>query len=630
MRKPRLYEAGTLEFTNNGLGSLIHATQCEVKRAFGAWVLEMEYPVAGRLFRELTHRRIILAETDPLEDMQPFSIYRIVPSSNGTVKIYANHVCYDLQGKPVRPFTASTATEAMEKLKGNAMEEHPFTFETDVGSNGSFALKQPAATWSVLGGVEGSILDTFHGEYEFDNYTVRLRTRLGQDRGVKIRYGKNLQTLEQDASCAGCYTGIVPFWVDAGTGKSVYAEAVKAEGDFGYSRILPVDFTGKFETKPTAAQLTERAQQYIKDNDIGVPTVGLKVKFVPLDQTEELSYLAILERVGFGDTVTVYFPKLGIDVSARVVETCYDSLRGKYKDLIIGRVKQSLAELIVNQQKQVEKIPQGTALQIAMAQATAAIMGAKGGSVRQLDTDGDGMTDTIYVADNADPAQAVKVWRWNYEGWGVSKTGYDGPFVMAATLESGFAAEFITSGKIDTERLDVDELSAAIAKVIQLTADSITTGKLSVDRLDVEKLVVQALRAVENREDGFQGIVVTDTGRVRIYSNDGSVIREVANLGADALADNFATTWANMSMKCYHEGVESFEAQVGSMSIAIMSKSAKFGKNRKNGFFVSEDTGDIWAELDDIYATPNGYLEWVYVESIGREVLTRKTVVAEG
>lgn len=654
MRKPRLYEAGTLTFTNNGLGSLIDAQDGEVKRAFGAMELEMKYPVKGRLFRDLTYQRIVLAEPGPGEEPQPFYIYRITKPMNGLVTVYAKHVCYQLDGKPVRPFTASTATEAMQKLKSHAMTVHPFSFETDVGRSGSFKLTKPAATWAVLGGTEGSILDIFHGEYEFDRYTVRLLTRRGQDRGVRIRYGKNLRTLEQDANCAGCYTGVVPYWVDTATGESIYAEPVLAEGNFGYSRVLPVDFTEKFETKPTIQQLTERAEKYIRDNDIGVPNVSLKVQFVPLEQTEEYAHLAKLEQVSFGDTVTVEFPKLDIDVSARVVETRYDFLRGRYKDVTIGKVKQSLADLIVNQQKQVSAIPQGTALQIALAQATAAILGARGGAVRLLDTDGDGMQDTIYVADHADPAQAVKVWRWNYEGWGVSKTGYNGPFVMAATLEGGFAAEFITSGKIDTERLDVDELSVAIAKVIQLTADSITTGKLSADRLDVENLVVQALRAVETREDGFQGIVKTDTGHVRLFSFDGSVEREVIDLGVvNTVTSNFATNHGKLDVRSFREGVEDYRISIEGDSIYTFKSGEALagwiqghlqyfgdgetvpimglgpnqlhytlGDHRAN--FGIEETGGF-ARIASLYPTGTGNMEWKYIAAIGQTVLVKKS-----
>lgn len=624
VRKPRLYEAGTQKFTSNGIGILVDAVECLVKQTFGSTVLEMEYPVTGRFFKELTYQRIILAESEPQKDMQPFSIYRIVPSSSGSVKIYANHVCYDLQGKPVRPFTANTAQEAMEKLKSNAMEEHPFTFETDVDRNGTFALKQPTATWSALSGVEGSILDIFHGEYEFDHYTVRLKTRRGADRGVHLRYGKNLQSLQQDANCAGCYTGIVPYWVDASTGDSVYAETVKAEGNFGYSRTIPVDFTSKFETKPTKEQLAEMGAKYIRDNDIGKPNVSLKVKFVPLEQTEELAHLALLELVQFGDTVRVWFPQLEVDVEARVAETTYDALRGRYKEVTIGKAKHTLTDLMVSQAKQIQKIPQGTALQIAMMQATAALLGAKGGAVRHLDTDGDGMPDTIYVADNADPAKAKNVWRWNYMGWGRSTTGVNGPFTMAATLEGGFVADFITTGNLNASLLKTGTLDAEMVKVINLSAESITTGKLSVDRLDVDNLVVKALRAVEDREDGFQGIVKTDTGRVRIYSNDGSLIREVLNLGAGAELENFATTWAEMYMVEYIEGILAFKSYVSPGAMYIEDIRNSTGDHmRYGGLFADKETGELGLRIDSIYPTGDTSMQWEYIDSIGKYVLTK-------
>lgn len=621
--KPRLYEAGTQHFTDNGFGSLIDAVECYTKQAFGALVLEMKYPVTGRLFKELTDQRIILAETEPLKPPQPFYIYRITKPMDGIVTVYGKHVCYQLDGHPVRPFTATTAPEAMEKLKSNAMTEHPFTFESDVGQEGSFAFKKPTEAWKLLGGAEGSILDVFHGEYEFDHYTVRLLSRRGADRGVSLRYGKNLRSLEQDANCAGCYTGIVAYWVDAQTGDTIYTEPVLAEGNFGYSRTLTVDFTDKFETRPTLAQLTERAGQYIKDNDIGVPTVSIKVQFVPLNQTEELGHLALLERVQFGDTVHTYFPEMDIDVSARVVETCYDSLHGRYKDVTIGKAKHSLAELIVNQQKQIDKIPQGTALQIAMAQATAAITGARGGAVRLLDLDGDGMPDTIYVADKADPGQAQHVWRWNWAGWGYSANGFDGPFKLAATLDGGIVADFITTGNLNASLLTAGTLNAKLVKVINLSAESITTGKLSVDRLDVDNLVVKALRAAKRDESGFVGIVEADTGAVRLISNDGSVDRTVMEMYATAMPSNFATTWPIMYMNRYKEGV--LDAKVTLNPVTFGMESIPNDNRPNAGSFRAMMGGDglYTLFLDNLECNSNGQMTWEYVEAIGKKVLTR-------
>lgn len=87
----------------------------------------------------------------------------------------------------------------------------------------------------------------------------------------------------------------------------------------------------------------------------------------------------------------------------------------------------------------------------SIASLTATILGAKGGSVRLLDTDGDKHPDTLYIADNPDPTLAQKVWRFNYEGWAASKEGYNGPFVFGGTLDDGLLADFITAGVIKSQ-----------------------------------------------------------------------------------------------------------------------------------------------------------------------------------
>ena len=58
------------------------------------------------------------------------------------------------------------------------------------------------------------------------------------------------------------------------------------------------------------------------------------------------------------------------------------------------------------------------------------------------------MPDEYYVADNPDPAQAVKVWRWNYEGWAGSKNGYNGPFIIGATFEDGLMAHMVKAANL--------------------------------------------------------------------------------------------------------------------------------------------------------------------------------------
>ena len=475
---PRLYDENEKGFGHNGFG---HLSQCEdatvIQQLNGMYELELVYPVTGLHYAEIKKRRQILCKPDPWTREQPFRIYRISKPMSGRVTVYARHICYDMMGIPVAPFAAQGIDTALETLQEKATIECPFTFstdkQTDAVKTAAMKTKVPFSMWELLGGQAGSLLDTFGGEYEFDHYDVKLLSRRGMDRSVSIRYGKNLTDINQEENIAGCYTGVYPYWYSNGDEtEEGYVELpekiIRLEGEFGYERILTKDFSSEWQTKPTEEQLRKRVEKYIQDNDIGKPDVSWKVEFVALEQTEEYKGRQILERVCLGDTVTVQFLKLGIDATARAVETRYKPLLDRYESISLGKMRSSLADIVVNQQKQLDSTLNKTAMQIAVEQLTAAILGARGGSVRFLDTDGDGMQDTLYIADDPDPNLAKKVWRFNYEGWGASENGYNGPFTLGASLKNGFVADFITAGTLD----------AQVVKVINLVASSIVAGVL--------------------------------------------------------------------------------------------------------------------------------------------------------
>ena len=447
---PILYDSQENQFDHNGIGALSDTVDCTVERELnGVYELELQYPVDGARFGDLAKRCQILAKPDPVTDPQPFRIYRITKPFRGTVSVYARHIAYDMMGIPVSPFSAQSAADAMRGLKTYAAVDCPFDFWTDKATQATMTVAAPASIWSLLGGTQGSVLDTYGGEYDFDRYSVKLYGRLGADRGVSIRYGKNLTTLEQDENCESCYTGVYPYWKSQdGLLVQLDDKIVNAPGEYDYVRILPLDLSQEWQEEPTQEQLRTRAQRYIADNQIGVPDVSLTVGFVQLEQTEEYKGMAFLERVNLGDTVSVDFPKLKVSATARAVATKYKPLLDRYEEITLGKVHSNLADTIAQQQKEVEKKPDKTWFATAMEQAGKLLLGAKGGSVRVLDTDGDGMPDTLYVADNPDPNQAVKVWRFNYEGWAASDKGYDGPFKLAATLEQGLLAEAVTAAKL--------------------------------------------------------------------------------------------------------------------------------------------------------------------------------------
>lgn len=424
-----LYPSTETAFADNGLGALSDAISCPVTEACnGVFEAQLEYPLAGIHYGEIVTRRLIMVKPNPYTDPQPFRIYRITRPMGGKITVYARHISYDLSGVTVAPFTASSATGAFAAIEQNATGNNDFSFWTDVTGTGNMSVTVPSSARSLLGGSEGSILDVFGGEYEFDGFTVRLHSRRGRDSGVTIRYGKNLTSLEQDENIAGVATGVYPYWAgEDGALVTLPEKTVDAPGTYDFEYILPLDLSGEFEEQPSVAQLRQRAEQYVEDNNIGIPSVSLSVAFQPLDQTEEYKDIALLERVNLCDTVTVEYPALGVSATAKCIKTVYDALADRYTSIELGDAKTNLADTVLQQQKEIEKVPTTSAMQQAILNATNLITGNKGGYVVLRDTNGDKEPDEILIMDNADITQAQKVWRWNSGGLGYSSTGYNGP-----------------------------------------------------------------------------------------------------------------------------------------------------------------------------------------------------------
>lgn len=511
--KPILFPSTATEFNTQGLGVLTDAISCTVtEERNGAFELTMQYPDTGVHFGEITDRCIIYAIPSPYRAPQPFRIYRITRPMDGIIMVYAQHITYDLSGVPLNPFTAINAPDALSKLKLNAAVDSPFTFWTDKSTVASFAVSTPSSTRSVLGGSSGSILDVYGGEYEWDGFTVRLYGHRGYDNGVVISYGKNLTDIEQDRNISNVATGIYPYWTNAeGALVTCDPKIVNAPGTYDFTRVVPVDFSNEFETQPTPAQLQARAEKYVEDNKIGIPKTSITASFVQLEQFPEYEDLALLEKCDLCDTVTIRYPQLGVEAKAEIVKIETDVLLERYNSVEIGDVRTNIADTIVGQQQEIKQKPSETYLREAVLALTETILGASGGAVRLLDTNNDGMPDTLYIADDPDPTKARKVWRFNHEGWGASNNGYNGPFSYGATLENGMVADFITAGT----------LNADLVNITNLISDHVVSrnGRFEMD------LWAAVLKLMEN-----------DNLRVRIYST---------GQGAGGLVQVFSGTVTN-------------------------------------------------------------------------------------
>lgn len=352
MNYPRLYPPTAAAWDNNGLGALSDCISCVVEETLnGPFELEMQYRLNGLHYADITLRSIILAKPNPTTRPQPFRVYKISRPINGVVTINAQHLSYDLSGIVIEPFNAPSLASALEGMKTNAVTENPFEYETDKTVISDFVVAYPSSARSLVAGQRGSLLDTYGGELEFDRYQVKLWAHRGKDNGVTIRYGKNMTDVNQEEDGSGVYTGVYPYWYSEEEGSADLGSSyVPVEREFDFTRILLLDLTEEFENKPTAEELTQKAQEYISNHDPGVPTISTTVSWY---QSKDF-----VENVNLGDVVGVYFSRLGISAKAKIVKTRYNALQNRYESVDIGSVRSSIAGTIVSMDQGVSSATQ--------------------------------------------------------------------------------------------------------------------------------------------------------------------------------------------------------------------------------------------------------------------------------
>ena len=505
----RLFESTATSFQTNGLGGLSEALKCEVvEERNGSFELEMEYHISGRRYSDLKLRRIIVAKPNPYSEPQPFRIYDISKPINGLVTIKAEHISYDMSGYPVSPFSVSDVKAAISNTQSNAIVSHPFKLSTDMSASGEFTILKPVSMRSLLGGSSESILESYggDGEYEFNGFNVILHQNRGTNRGVTIRYGKNMTDLKQEESCSNVYTAVYPFWYSDEWGMIELPEkTLKTAGTYDYTRILPLDLSNEWENSyewddqyPSEDEIRELAQNYVDKNNIGVPIVSLTVSFEQLSQTKEYEMMALLETVRLCDTVNVEFPLLGVSATSKCIKTTYNAITNKYISIELGESQSTLSDTVSEQSQTIKKQPTQTFMEKAIQTATQLISGGLGGYVVIRSSSGGKYPDEILIMDDPNIEKATKVWRWNKGGLGYSPTGYNGPYTTAITQDGSIVADFINTG----------HLTASIIQGGTLTVGGFdnTNGNIEVRDAKNNLLVQMSVQGLKFYGDGSKPI----------------------------------------------------------------------------------------------------------------------------
>lgn len=404
---PILFESSATQFNTNGICRLHDVLTCTVteERNSGVYECDFTYPVNGSNFDEIKCGRIIGVIHSDAGDIQPFEIVSMSRPLNGIVSFHAVHISYRQSQITIAGSNINSLAEAFALLE-TAEPSNPFTYWTDKTNTGYLAAADgtPRSVRQLLGGVRGSILDAYGGEYEFDAFTVKLWANRGQTRDFAIRYGVNLLEYSDETDYQGTFTSCTAFW------KSTDGEIVTATAtlqDTGYNGRdirVPLDLTDKFEEKPTAADLQAAALVYMRQNQTQVPSQNIKVDFVRLEELGEFDQFENLLTCNLCDRVKVIFPMYNVEADFKIVRTVWDVIKGRYTEMELGNLSQSLAEAL------------------GVSSSAGTIGGGSGGE-----------TAADYVSDEGQQTTSTGVWTWREWISGKVEIWYNGTLTLSNT-----------------------------------------------------------------------------------------------------------------------------------------------------------------------------------------------------
>lgn len=363
--RPILFNKNETAFDTYGLGELNVTKGTVTRERNGNYMLYSEIPANDPMVATLEKEMKLKADAGLRTKNQTFEISRIVKDSSNIVKIYGQHISHKLEYMGLvngRVFNGSAFT-ALAIWHNATIGDLRFDVWSDIQTTGKgvFDISKMENARQALGGVEGSILDIYGGEYEFDNMTVRLHKQLGRTAPTVLEYGRNILSAELDETIESAYTSVLPFATytpdkpEGDTSDSQpdpvtvtlpenYVDS-KYKALYAHRRIKVVDFSSEFKSDskskdiPTPDKLRKIANDYMERNEIGKPKINIKIEYADLARTLDYADRGWIEEVELCDIVPVYYPQIGLtDETLKITTITYDFVNERNESVEFGDI----------------------------------------------------------------------------------------------------------------------------------------------------------------------------------------------------------------------------------------------------------------------------------------------------
>lgn len=496
------------DFNNNGIGSLKDTTKCEVTEELnGELTIDFEYPKKGKYAEFLENDMILKVDTGEAERQ----LFRIKNYNEDLTMITAKpqHISYDLIDNALDDVFPQNLNgmAAINWILSHTQYTHVFTGFSDITTQSSARYVRRNPMEAIIGNIDNSFINVWGGELERDNFNIKILKQRGEDKGYRIKYGRNLTGIEFSKNDSNVITRLRPIGYDGLLLPEKYIDSPLLDeyphpkiGEIEYSDIKlkeGEDDDGYETLEECYKELRRRAKLEFSENNIDKPSINIKVDFVDLSRTTAYQNYKILESVKLGDIVTVILGTMKIKV--RVIRTVYNSLTHRFIKLELGEFK---GNYIKDSQKNitttVKKATSGISNDIlskAKQSATDLILKATTGYVciRPIESPSE-----ILIMDGPDPNTASKIWRWNMNGFAYSKTGINGPYGTAITMDGSIVADFITAGILSANLIKAGSMSLSrlYGDVLTLGGNGNKSGKLEIKDVNANLMVLLDMNGI--------------------------------------------------------------------------------------------------------------------------------------
>lgn len=352
-----------------------------------------------------------------------------------------------------KSYTASgNGTRIMNDLKNALAFPQKFTYTSNIPTVHQFTASQVKPIDAIVGSNNGNqnLVGVTGGEFDVDNYDLKLVKQIGVDNNYRIDFGVNLEAIETEIDNE-CYNSL---YLIGAIPENDY-DGDKEPITFKYLEVAGVTDANRRIAKrensncKTIEELKAWGQTLFDKERIHEVKATHHVNMVALEHTLEYGELyRQLASLHFGDIAYCYVPELDLDLRERMVEYTWFPTLQKYKSVVLGNsLSKYTSRVQTETQKLADKIANRTETLVqTILDATAWITGNKGGHVVFRP---EKAPSEILIMDTQDVATAKRVWRWNLNGLGYSDNGINGPFGIAITSNGEIVADFITTGVLN-------------------------------------------------------------------------------------------------------------------------------------------------------------------------------------